>query len=287
MSLASKSMYVSLNQRFWQAHAADRKLAMDVEKKASADNRTMRVLKQLAPTDYLLPIKRLAIYGREQHERLTLPGLQKGQQLLATRNFDEYVEIQGAIKDHFFEAVRTFCSLYPEIVDSAPKRLGKAYNASDFPEHSKIKTYFDYQIRFSPVPEVSNWLLDDVDNADIEKLRNEVENEKNEMFREATKALFERASGVLENLASQAMNYEEGQTNGAALRDATINTVKDMADLISSMNITSDPILESVGKEMRKHFAMMDAKSLRTDQKERKDVAAVAARLLAKLKQAA
>lgn len=284
MSLANRSMFVQLNQRIWQAHAADRRLAMDVERSTAADNRTMRVLKQLAPTDYLLPIKRLAIYGREQHERLTLPGLQKGQQLLSTRTFDEYVAVQGAIKDHFFEAVRNFGNVYPEIVASAPKRLGKAYNPSDFPAVSNIKGYFDYQIKFAPVPDTGNWLLDNVDNSDLDRMRNEVENEKNEMFRDATKELFERATKVLENLASQAAEYKEGQTNGAALRDATINSVKDMADLVISMNITGDPLLDSVGKEMKDKFNDLEAKTLRTNATERRDVAETARRLLDKLR---
>jgi hypothetical protein len=280
-------MYVQLSQSIWQAHASDRRLAADVEKTTSADNRTMRVLKQLAPTDYLLPIKRIATYGRDQHERLTLPGLVKGQQLLATRTFDEYVAIQGEIKDSFFEAVRSFCGIYPDIVDKAPKRLGKAYDPDDFPEVSKIKTYFDYTIRFSPVPDTGNWLLDNVDQSDLAMLRNEVENEKNEMFREATKELFERAQTVLDNLASQALNYVEGQSNGAALRDITINSVKDMADLVVNMNITGDVTLDTVGKEMQEKFRDIEAKSLRTDAKERSEVAKTAARLLEKLRKAA
>ncbi len=286
MSLASRSMFVALNQRLWQAHAADRGLAQTVEKTNDAENRTMRVLKQLAPNDYLLPIKRIAIYGREEHERLTLPGVQKGQQLLATRMFDDYVAIQGAIKDSFFEAVRKFADIYPEIVESAPKRLGKAYCATDFPEADKIKTFFDYTHRFAPVPDAGNWLLDNVDTADLQKLRNDVENEKNDMFREATKELFSRASNVLDRLSDQATKYVDGQSNGSALRDVTINAVKDMADLLSTMNITADPILDSVAKEMQDKFGTLEAKVLRDNADERKDVAALAKRLMEKLKAA-
>ena len=87
MALSSRSMYVSLHQRIWQAQSADRSLAVGVENETNAQNRTMKVLKQLAPSEYLLPIKRIAILGQDQHVKLTLPGLQKGQQLLANHGF--------------------------------------------------------------------------------------------------------------------------------------------------------------------------------------------------------
>ena len=72
MALASRSMLVSLNLRMWTANAADRSIAQRVEKDSEAEYNTMRVVKQLAPPEYTLPIKRLANYGRDQHERLTL-----------------------------------------------------------------------------------------------------------------------------------------------------------------------------------------------------------------------
>lgn len=284
MALASRSMYVSLHQRIWQAQSADRSLAVGVENETNAHNRTMKVLKQLAPSEYLLPIKRIAIYGQDQHAKLTLPGLQKGQQLLATKLFDEYTMGQAEIRDAFYQQVDRFADIYPDIVDKAPVRLGKAFRVRDFPMPERIKSYFDYTIRFAPVPETGNWLLDDVDEEDIEKLRNAVDNEKNGMFREATRELVDRTVKVLENLATQAKDYVEGQPNGAMLRDVTINSVKEMADLIGAMNITGDPMLDVTAKEMQEKFSSLDAKEMRQNAVVRSSVKEAAERLLAKIK---
>lgn len=287
MSLSSRSMQVTLHQRIWQAQSTDRALAATVEKTTEAKNRTMKVLKQLAPTDYLLPIRRIAVFGREQHERLTLPGLQRGVQLLATKLFDEYALGQAEIRESFFVEVKRFCGIYPEIVEEAPKRLGKAFRAMDFPSADRIASYFDYNVRFLPVPEAGNWLLDDVDIEDVNRLRNEVENQNNEMFREATAELFNRAIGVLENLSTQAKEYVEGPSSGARLREATINSVKDMAMLISSMNIINDPLLAATATEMQEKFANVEAYELRHNAETRKTVSDAAERLIAKLKKGA
>ncbi len=283
MSLSNRSMLVSLNQRLWQANASDRSLAQGVEQWKQAETRSMRVLKQLAPTDYLLPIKRVAALGRDQHSRLTLPGIHKGQQLLATKLFDEYALIQATIKDSFFQEVKRFEKIYPEIIEMAPKRLGKAYNAFDFPPVEKIASFFDYSHHFSPVPDGGNWLLDDVDNSDLIKLRNDIDNEKNDMFRDATKELFDRVHSVLSNLTDQIKSFKEGEANGGLLREATINAVKDMATLIPSMNIIGDPVLDTIGKEMADNFATISGKDLRENHAERSAIASAAARLIAKM----
>lgn len=283
MTLASRSMLVSLSQHIWQASAADRSIAMRVEKANKAHHNTMRVVKHLAPPEYLLPIKRIANYGKDQHDRLTLPGVVKGQQLLSTKLFDEYCMIQSEVKDNFFEEVKRFKNVYPELLDTAPKRLGEAFRADDFPTPENIGDSFDYRIRFSPVPETGNWLLDDVDQENLANLRNEVENQKNEMFRTAAKDLFERSKTVLENLMQQATAYVDGQANGALLRDPTINAVKEMAQLIGAMNITADPMLDVIAKEMNDNFANMEARDLRQNAETRSKVADIAKRLLTKM----
>lgn len=231
----------------------------------------------------MLPIRRVANYGREQHERLTLPGLQKGQQLLSTKLFDEYAMTQSEIKDRFFIEVRRFSEIYPEIVSAAPARLGKAFRPEDFPNPDEIKGYFDYKVRFTPVPETGNWLLDDVDMDDLEKLRNEVMNEQNDMVREATKQLIDRTVTVLQNLHSQAKNYTEGFGSGGLLKDVTINAVKDLAQLIPSMNIAGDPILDAAARDMIKGFEKLVPDEVRHSEAMRRKIAATAERIMKKL----
>lgn len=286
MSLASRSMLVSLSQRMWWANASDRQLGMQAERANDADNRSLKVLKQLIPPEYTLPIKRIALFGRDQHARLTLPGISKGQQLLATKTFDEYAMGQGHIRETFFSEVQKFVDRYPTIVDAAPARLGKAFRASDFPSPDRISTYFDYSLKFTPVPEAGNWLLEDIDMEDVSRLANELANEQNVMFREASKALAERLLSVLQNLATQAENYKEGVTSGGMLRDATIESVKDIAHLVPKMNMTGDPILDAAAKEMIVNFSNLEAKDMRKDATVRNDVASVAQRIMAKLKAA-
>lgn len=283
MTLSNRAMLVSLSQRIWSAAKADRSIAERIEDDANAERRSMRVVKQLAPSHYLLPIKRIAELGDAQHARLTLPGIVKGQQLLATRTFDEYAIIQSQLKEAFWAEVDRFIDIYPKIIEMAPDRLGSAYNAEDYPSPKNIRSYFDYQVRFSPVPEADNWFLNDVDNDALAELRNEVENQKNEMFRCAAKELMDRTKEVLEKLAKQATEFDKDKNSGGMLRAVTIDAVKDMAHLVNSMNITGDPTLEAIGREMVDNFANLDDKELRHSEEARNRVADITQRILQKM----
>jgi len=276
-------MFASLNISIWQASVTDRAVAMRAEIEHDAENRTIKATKRLVPPQYLIPIKRIAQLGRDRHKQLTLPGLQEGMQLLATKLFDDYAMIQSQIKDSFFEEVKRFEDIYPSIIEKAPARLGKTFRPEDFPAPEKIASFFSYDVRFHRVPDSGNWLLDDVDMEDMDRLRNEVETENNNLYREASRELFDRGRKALENLFDQATNFKEGQSNGAILRDATLNSVKEMAYLISAMNITGDPVLDVVSKEMQEKFIHLESKTLRNDAKERASIADIAKQLLGKM----
>ena len=85
--------------------------------------------------------------------------------------FEEYMLTQQEIKDQFIRAVNDFAGIYPSIREKAKAKLGTAYKDRDFPSDHRIKSYFDYSVQPSPVPEVNDWRLDGVDPKDIEGLR--------------------------------------------------------------------------------------------------------------------
>jgi len=283
-SLSDKAMFASLSIRTWQASATDRAVAVKAEVDHNAQHRTMRVFKNLVPSEYLIPIKRLATLGRMRHEHLTLPFNQKGVQLLSTRLYDEYAFEQSSIRDSFLEEVKTFKRLYPDIVRTAPRRLGMAFRAEDFPNPKDIGDYFDYTVTFTPVPDAGNWLLEHVNSHDMEELRNKLVNENNTMFREATSKLYERAEQVLSNLAYQVITYKEGQSNGALLREPTLDAVREMAVLLEDMNITADPILEATAKIMQEKLSNIDGKELRENQEKRNQIASITNGILERIR---
>lgn len=279
--LSHRAMLVELNQRQWHGTAGDREVAAQAEITAGAEQGTMLVIKRLAPKYLIDPIAKIARLGRDEHRRMTVPGLFQHQYLLPTRMFETYVMTQDEIKDQFFKSVDAFDAVYHEEVrERAKRKLGSAFKDRDFPDH--IKPYFDYRFSMAPVPEVNDWRLDGVAQADTDALRNEVENNVREMYNEATRTVFDRARTMLENIYSQAKNYNP-KSPAATLRDASIDQMIELASSVCDMNITGDPLLERVGKEMLRDFADMKGTELRRSEELRDDIADKAKKILSKL----
>jgi hypothetical protein len=273
---------VELNQRAWRGHIADREVAAQAEIHAGAEMGTMTVIKQLAPKHLIDPINKIRRLGRDEHRRMTVPGLFQHQYLLPTRMFETYMMTQEEIKEKFFEAVDAFDRVYPQLLDRAKIKLGTSFKDRDFPQIGSIKSYFDYKVQVGPVPEVNDWRLDGVSSKATDDIRNEVEDSVRQMYNEATRTMFDRTRAMLENFASQAKNYNP-KSPAATLRDATIDQMKEFAEVVCDMNITGDPLLERVGKEMLRDFADLQAVELRRSEELRSDIATKAQKILSKL----
>jgi hypothetical protein len=275
----TKAILVSLNMRAWKATATDRELAEATESATKAETGTMRVIKDLTPKSYIQPIKHIMHIGRTEHYRYTVPGLARGQHLLASAMFDTYMEVQSELRRAFEERVENFVKIYPDIVQDAPRRLHNAFKAYDFPPQEAISQFFEYSYNFTPVPKVDDWRLSGLNIEETEQLKELAEANITAMFNRATKEVFDRAKEVLTKIAQQARAYNGGSGSSAQLRDATIQNLKEVAQLVVKMNVTGDHALAKLGYEMIEAFADAQGDHLRSNEKARLKIAKAAERL--------
>ncbi len=278
--LSHRAMLMHFSVRQWKATKSDRSLAIQTEMNNSAETGTMTVIKSLVPKHLIHNIEVIARIGREEHYKLTLPGLVQGQHLLPTAQFERYMQTQRAVKENFLDAVEKFVGIYPDIIANSPKRLGKAALKSDFPSTTVIRSYFDYTYTPSPVPEAQDWRLDDVDAADQDAMRAEITASVEQMYSKATQDVMDQCKAWLEKLKGQADNYNV-KAPGAMLRDATIENMQEFVEIVQSMNITGDLTLQKVISDMRK-FAKVSGEELRKSEENRKDLSGLASKILAK-----
>lgn len=276
---SNNAVLVSLNQRAWKATATDRDIASQAEEANEAETGVISVIKKLTPNHYISPIKSIMAIGRTEHYRMTSPGLTRGLHLLAAPMMQRYTMIQSEVQDQFVLAVNRFVSIYPSILEMAPDRLGKAFKEEDFPTAAQIKTFFEYKIKLVPVPDLNDWRLDGLTNEDTDQIRSDIENDVRSMFNTATRELYDKARSVLEKVANQAKEYKGGP-GSSTLRDATIDSLKEMAELIPLMNVTNDPVLFDIGKEMTDNFTNIVGSDLRKNEEMRHDLGATIGRIL-------
>lgn len=282
--LSTRGMLVTLSMRAWKATATDRELAEATEQAAHAETGTMKVIKELTPKEYIKPITSIMGLGRTEHYNMTVPGLTRGQHLLASAMFERYNEVQKMVQDEFQRRVYAFLEIYPDLVLAAPQRLSDGYKPEDFPTPKQIRSYFEYTFVFVPVPTVQDWRLEGLTSDDTEALKARAEDEMRVMYTRATREVYARAREILVRVAQQARAYKGGP-GSAQLRDQTISNLKEMADLVVKMNVTDDPELTRVGYEMIEAFADEQGETLRHDENARLRIAAAAERIAARIPQ--
>lgn len=279
--ISSRAMLVDLTQRAWTGTTTDRAIAAETEKANEAQEGTLKVIKDLTPRSYLSPILHTMQVGRQEHYRLTVPGIVKGQHLLANAMFERYTETQSEIRDVFEERVRDFIGIYPEIIEDAPSRLAKAFKKEDFPTVEQITGFFEYSITFMPVPVVRDWRIAGLGDSEKDAIRSGAESKIRMMYDNATRTLFERAHTVLFQFAKQVESYGKP---GHGIHAATLENLKEMAGLIVQMNVTGNPELTRLGYEIIEAVAGCNVETLRKDDDARKSVSATTARILERIK---
>jgi hypothetical protein len=281
-NLSHRAVMVVLNQRAWKGKAVDREVAAQAEINANAEQGTMTVIKQLTPKYLIQPITNIMQEGRAAHYKKTLPGLFRGQAILPTKMFEDYMVEQQEYGDQFFSAVDKFIGIYPDIREAAKGKLGTSYKESDFPTADAIRSYFDYKVTPGPIPEATDFRLEGVSAENTAVFSSEVQDSVKQLYADATKTMFDRARAYLENFYRQAKNYNV-KAPGAMLRDATIDQMNAFAEMVCDMNITGDPLLEQVGKELLKDFVDLSGKELRKSAEMRTEIADKAKRILDKM----
>ena len=279
------AMLTTLTIRKWQAKCRDREVLSFVENHYEAKKGNMSLVKKLVPDFYVRPINFAAQTGRLEHYKYTVPGIRQGMHLLSTELWDEYVKKQRVIKASFTDAVEIFLENYDAIIEDAPNLLGKTFKEADFPSKAAVKSHFDYDLQFMPVPNIHDWRLQGIEGDEVEAIKASVEEDIQQMYHDATAELINRATFTMDKLYEQIVTFDP-KTGGAKLRDATIEHAREIARLTVDMNTTKDPDLDSAGKQMMEQLEGVESESLRTDPAARKSLAASFQELSAKLKSA-
>lgn len=252
---------VSLHIRFFDGRKADDELTEDVENSKDAERGTMSVMKKIIPNHHLASLRSCRAYAMKEHVHMTMPGYYKGQRLLAAKMYFRYNNIIGGMSDTYKALAREFSEVYPAILATAPRRLGKSYKADDFPPVSTIIDLFSMKTKFLPVPSVRDWRNDQVDEGTLERLKKEAEEDTQAMFNRAHRDVAEKIGNILQRIVLNVTDYDKAPAG--KLRDPLFDDIKEMAEIIPLMNINDDPVLAKIGESLKKDIAPLDPVEVR------------------------
>jgi len=279
---------VSLATLRWHAKVRDRTAALNASAASGADEAAYEARKRLlVGADEKLKRVHTAIdAARTEHYRMTLPwstvgvndhGKRAGPRLLPNTLFFDYTQKMGKFKQEMVAALDEFVQAYPTLIALAQKKLGSAFDFSEYPPPSSIRQYFDLSFDFLPIP-----VGDDFGNVTLhqaEKLAMNVNKKTRQMLENAMQDAWKRLQDDMEHA------YNALKNPNAKFHYTLIDKMKENASMLSHLNVTKDKGIEAIRARIEKDLAKRDVKEIRKDDALRKHMSEEAAAVLKLMKE--
>ena len=274
--LQEKAILIDLNLSMWTARKYDKKVSDEVADKHGTSSDVGRYNKATIDRNGIKPIQKVANEARTFHYENTLPWFDSGGRILPTTNYFEYMNKMRELKDSFESAVATFTKEYAGYVKTAKERLKDMFNPEDYPT-GDIADRFSFYVQALPIPASKDFRVN-ISSDEIKKIKEEVEGRLKTIQEEAVKDLWSRMYKVVNHMS------EILSSRTAKFKNSLIGNLDELVKLLPKLNITDDPNLEAIRKEIEKSLTKYDPDNLRVDKKERKKAAKSAKAIMDKMK---
>ena len=263
-------MLVEMNISVWTAAIVDRKTTDKVTLDAHAVADAGKFRKNLmAGTSLRKDIADYAALCRKWHNGRTLPWSDKGVRLLPTSMFLEYKREADARAAYFNSKVTKFVEQYPDLMVTAQTSLGDLFDGANYPSAEEVASKFGFRMVFSPVPEVGDFRLD-INNEELAHLRSQYETAYTDRVGDAMKTTWNKLHSTLLTMSEKLTEPEGEETK--QFRSTFVTNAQEMCQLLSHLNITKDPTLETARLALQKAISGIDVDDIRKDEIARSDL---------------
>lgn len=278
MKLNDRALLVQLNISQWTARKYDKRVTQEIANTHGASTQVGRYNKSLlAANDYLSNVHAMAGAIRTDFYHNTLAWGIEGTRLLPTANYLAFTAKYRKYKSDWDNAVTTFLIEYPTLKHEARMFLPNGlYNEEDYPDVRELGNKFRMDMAVFPIP--ADDFRVNLSNDEIDSIRSDVSRRVQEAQAGAMREVWQRLYDKVKHMADKltALNTNEK----ARLHDSTIVNIRELCDLLPSLNVTDDPHLEAMRQQVEASLAATTTEDLRNDKDYRDHTASEAQRIL-------
>jgi len=224
--------------------------------------------KRLLPKDRLSEIKLIIRQCRADHERLTGAYIAKGDRILTTDLYGEYVVTIAAAKSNLAVAVDALAAHLDAAIAEAQYYLGAMFDATEYPTAEELRKAFSISSDFAPMPEsdqVKAWVKDLGDDQ-VAALEESFAKAKQLALDAAHAAVVERLVGRCRKFIARL----DAKELGGQIYSETLSILLDEAILVAKgLGIHDDPSLIDLAEAVQAAIASTSVDKLRTSETER------------------
>ena len=262
--VARSAMLVDLNIAIYSGRKMDKSTQAEVVlSKGANSKRAASVYKNLfSECKELDAITKFQARARSEHYRLTMPWNDRGARLLPTASLLDYKQVMSRYQQEFDRLVEAFLLKYSTLVAAAAFQLGTLFDRNEYPDAAQVARRFRMDLSFVPLPTSGDFRLD-VESDVQRELMEQYERRLEEQLASATKDSWTRLYEALSRLSDRLTVDEDGKKK--IFHDTIVTGAVDLCELLTAMNVTQDPQLESARRQLQEVLLGVTPKELRDE----------------------
>ena len=276
MKLSDKALLVQLSISQWTARKYDKKATEQVASANNAAVQSGRYNKSLLPmNDFLANVHQKSTLIRKKYYANTLPWGIDGTQILPSANYLSFMTDFRKEKYEWQMVVNSFLSEYMRLKTHARVSLNTLYNEADYPSQDEVASKFHMDMSIMPVPDGDFRV--DVAEEELARITADVERRVVDASQNAMKEAWNRLHDRVKHMA------EKLDDPKAVFRDTLVENTREICSVLTRLNFTDDPNLEAMRQEVEQSLTKHHPDALRNDPDLRRDKAAEAKAIMAKM----
>lgn len=278
----------SLYAPTWTARKRDAKITAEVKKMNSVDDSVnagnfnkmlLPDCKTLSALSSYLGAARQWIYGRTEAW-----GDSRGDRVGLAEHVMETMHEFGDKQEALKPLKAAFAVEYEAEKAKAELELNEMFDPDDYPPIEDVLEKFQLRLSTRPLPNVNDIrVMTEIPahiRADIEK---QLKKDFDAAYAATAKAAFERLLKPVAHMAKMLRAYDKGEVK--KLYDSLVGNVRDIADMMYTLNITKDPTIDQLADEAFALVADVTADKLKESEVELRATAKKAEDLAARIAQ--
>lgn len=260
-TLHSSAVLVSLKIGIWNTKRKDKQQTEKVKNDAGAQGNVGAYQKNLMP-DFkeLESLTKFSADCRNWVKRETVPWTFDGVNVVSTEilwnGFDQ--ELKDRQK-YFYDMVGLVLAEYAQARQVAQFRLSSMFDVNEYPTVDEVRSKFYFDYSYHPVPQAGDFRVD-VSNQGMQFLQEQFERETDKAISEAMVSLWDRVKKITETLSNQLRVSDKDK---GKLYQSTLDTALDLCSMMKDLNLTGDPKMEQMRRDLYSTLNGMDLNDLK------------------------
>lgn len=271
--LEKTAMLVKLNRHKFNHNAFDKELSAKLQKDMKAKGKNViRVNKTIIGKEAIKPWSQVLNEAGKYFYQITIPWDDKSWRLLPVVKYKEFVKKFREFQNRFQTAVDAFILNLDNHIKEGMAELGSAARPEDYLDKQAAREQFLLKVEYETLKAGSDFRAQ-VTDEERKEIAAAIEAQNVAKFAKAQESVFQRVHTVAAKLSEKMKEAAPKGKKTPEFRDSIIGNIKDLVDILPSLNVADDANLDKLKAELELDLASLDPEDLRECDRLRKDVA--------------